>query len=125
MGKTLILKSLLRSLNSISFMLIIFTFKLIQTIRILWFCHRSHPTFPKLQGALFGGFSVKHCLICHHFIMCDGASITCQVESKGAMTLIRSLALDSCSMPVNFDTISIPRCPGLCSTLINLLCLNL
>jgi hypothetical protein len=42
MGKTLILKSLLRSLNSISFMLIIFTFKLIQKIRILWFCHRSH-----------------------------------------------------------------------------------
>jgi hypothetical protein len=41
MGKTLILKSLLRSPNSISFMLIIFTFKLIQTIRILWFCHRS------------------------------------------------------------------------------------
>jgi hypothetical protein len=41
MGKTLILKSLLRSLNSISFILIIFTFKLIQTIRILWFCHRS------------------------------------------------------------------------------------
>jgi hypothetical protein len=41
MGKTLILKSLLRSPNSISFVLIIFTFKLIQTIRILWFCHRS------------------------------------------------------------------------------------
>jgi hypothetical protein len=41
MGKTLILKSLLRSPNSISFMLIIFIFKLIQTIRILWFCHRS------------------------------------------------------------------------------------
>jgi uncharacterized membrane protein AbrB (regulator of aidB expression) len=41
MGKTLILKPLLRSPNSISFMLIIFTFQLIQTIRILWFCHRS------------------------------------------------------------------------------------
>jgi hypothetical protein len=40
MGKTLILKSLLRSPNSISFILIIFTFKL-KTIRILWFCHRS------------------------------------------------------------------------------------
>jgi hypothetical protein len=48
MGKTLILKSLLRSLNSISFMLIIFTFKLIQTIRILWFCHRS-PLFTQHQ----------------------------------------------------------------------------
>jgi hypothetical protein len=43
MGKTLILKPLLRSPNSISFMLIIFTFQLIQTIRILWFCHRSGP----------------------------------------------------------------------------------
>jgi hypothetical protein len=44
MGKTLILKPLLRSPNSISFILIIFTFKLIQTIRILWFCHRSKTT---------------------------------------------------------------------------------
>jgi hypothetical protein len=43
MGKTLILKPLLRSPNSISFMLIIFTFQLIQTIRTLWFCHRSEP----------------------------------------------------------------------------------
>jgi hypothetical protein len=50
MGKTLILKSLLRSPNSISFMLIIFTFKLIQTIRILWFCHRSPSAY--FPGAL-------------------------------------------------------------------------
>jgi hypothetical protein len=41
MGKTLILKPLLRSLNPISFMLIMFTFQLIKTIRILWFCHSS------------------------------------------------------------------------------------
>jgi hypothetical protein len=56
MGKTLILKSLLRSPNSISFMLIIFTFKLIQTIRILWFCHRSRPTpTPRAPRAMCGG----------------------------------------------------------------------
>jgi hypothetical protein len=51
MGKTLILKSLLRSPNSISFMLIIFTFKLIQTIRILWFCHRSRGVMAALTQA--------------------------------------------------------------------------
>jgi hypothetical protein len=45
MGKTLILKPLLRSLNSISFMLITFNYQRITTIRILWFCHRSKCNF--------------------------------------------------------------------------------
>jgi hypothetical protein len=40
-GKTRILKPLLRSLNTISFVLIIFNLQLIKTIRIIWFCHRS------------------------------------------------------------------------------------
>jgi hypothetical protein len=57
MGKALILKSLLRSLNSISFMLIIFTFKLIQTIRILWFCHRSLSE-PKAKSRIEGYYYV-------------------------------------------------------------------
>jgi hypothetical protein len=52
MGKTLILKSLLISPNSISFILIIFTFKLIQTIRILWFCHRSGYAKISARGML-------------------------------------------------------------------------
>jgi hypothetical protein len=40
-------KPLLRSLNTISFMLIIFTLQLIQTIRIIWFCHRSRVLAPE------------------------------------------------------------------------------
>jgi hypothetical protein len=48
MGKTLIPKPLLRSRNTISFMLIIFTFQSIQTINILWFCHRSE--LPELEA---------------------------------------------------------------------------
>jgi hypothetical protein len=54
MGKTLILKPLLRSLNSISFMIIIFTYQLIQTIRIIWFCHRSEST--------------PHIILCKHVL---------------------------------------------------------
>jgi hypothetical protein len=45
MGKTLILKPLLRSLSSISFMLIILTYQLIKIIRIIWLCHRSSLSF--------------------------------------------------------------------------------
>jgi hypothetical protein len=41
MGKTLILKPLLISLNTVSSMLIVFNFQLIQTKRILWFFQRS------------------------------------------------------------------------------------
>jgi hypothetical protein len=54
MGKTLILKPLLRSLNTISFMLIILTFQLIQTIRILWFCHRA-PLSNVAQSIIASG----------------------------------------------------------------------
>jgi hypothetical protein len=52
-GKTLILKPLLRSLNTISFMLIIFTFQIIQTLRILWFCHRSEHIYFLSCRALY------------------------------------------------------------------------
>jgi hypothetical protein len=41
MGKTLILKTPPEIPNTISFMLIIFTLQLIQSIRLIWFCHRS------------------------------------------------------------------------------------
>jgi hypothetical protein len=36
----------------ISFMLIIFTFQLIKTIRILWFCHRSNGTDYEFEIAI-------------------------------------------------------------------------
>jgi hypothetical protein len=47
MGKTLILKPLIGYLNTISFMLIIFTFQL-----ILWLCHRSEVTVDIPFGTL-------------------------------------------------------------------------
>jgi hypothetical protein len=52
MGKMFILKPLLRSLNTIYILLIIFTFQLIQTIWILWFCHRSERDAPSSHSGL-------------------------------------------------------------------------
>jgi hypothetical protein len=74
MGKTLILKPLLRSLNTISFMLIIFTFQLIQTIRILWFCHKSESALRELPTYI----SYRKGIFCANFLASRGNWVPCQ-----------------------------------------------
>jgi hypothetical protein len=86
MGKKLILKPLPRCLNLISFMLIIFTYQLIQTISILWFCHRSRVVKDGENGWSPPTRATAYCTADSTFIIINTIITTVASASASAST---------------------------------------